>query len=44
MGLGKIGEGDQEVQTSTYKISKSWDIWYTMVAVVNTIVFKLARC
>ena len=25
-GLGKIGEGDQEVQTSNYKISKSWDV------------------
>ena len=24
MGGGEIGEGDEEVQTSTYKISKPW--------------------
>jgi len=44
VGLGKMGEGEQEVQTSGYQISKSWGIWYSMVAIVNTIVFKLERC
>lgn len=30
-----MGEGAPKVQTSRYKISKSWDVMYRMVTVVN---------
>ena len=31
-------EGGQKVQTSSYKISKSWDVTYSMVTTVTTAV------
>ena len=34
-GEGKLGEGGQKVQTSSYKISKSWDVIYSMVTTAN---------
>lgn len=37
----KMGKGDQEVQTISYNISKSWDILYSMDNRVNNIVFML---
>ena len=35
--VGETDEGGQEVQNFSYKISKSWDIMYTMVTIVNNI-------
>ena len=34
-GEGKLGEGGQKVQTSSYKISKSWDVIYSMLTTAN---------
>ena len=34
-GEGKLGEGGQKVQTSSYKICKSWDTIYSMVTTAN---------
>ena len=36
VGEGKLEEGDQKVQTSSYKITKSWDVTYNMGTIVNT--------
>ena len=30
-----MGEGDPKIQTSSYKINKSWDIIYSVVTTVN---------
>ena len=30
MGMSEIGEGDEEIQTSTYKIKETWDEMYSM--------------
>ena len=35
IGLHKMGEGDPKIQTSSYKINKSWDIIYSVVTTVN---------
>ena len=34
-GEGKLGEGSQKVQTSSYKISKSREVVYSMVTIAN---------
>ena len=39
--VGKVGEGCQKVQTSRYKINKSWDVMYSMVTIVNTAVWYI---
>lgn len=39
--MGKMGEGHLEVQTSSYKRSKSWNVTYIMVTVVNNIVMHI---
>ena len=38
--MGETGEGDQEVQTSSYKISH-WDVMYSIGNIVNNIVITL---
>ena len=35
--MSEIGEEDQEVQTTSYKINKSWDIIYSVGNIVNYI-------
>ena len=35
--VGKMGKGGQKVQTSSYKRNKSWDVMYSMVTIVNTV-------
>lgn len=30
-----MGEGDQKVHTSSYKMNKSWDVMYSIVITVN---------
>ena len=45
-GEGKLGEGGQKVQTSSYKICKSWDTIYSMVTTANNAIlyaWKLLR-
>ena len=41
--LGKTDEGDQEVQTCSYKLNKSWDVIYSTGNIVNKIVMILYR-
>ena len=33
--VSEMGEGGQEVQTSSYKINKSWDIRYSIMTIIN---------
>ena len=33
-----MGKGGQKVQTSSYKINKSWDVMYSMMNTVNNTV------
>lgn len=40
LGVGKIGEEDQEVKASSYKISPG-DIMHSMVTVENSIVLQI---
>lgn len=44
-GAGKMGEGDQNVRTSIYKMSKSWDVMYIMVTLLTVCIvyFKVAE-
>ena len=35
--MDEIGEGSQKVQTSSYKINKPWDVKYSMVTRVDTV-------
>ena len=35
MAVGEMGEGDQEIQTPSYQISKSWTCCYGMVTTVH---------
>ena len=37
-GMGKMAKDGKKIQTSRYKINKSWDIMYSMVSKVNNIV------
>ena len=39
--VGKIGEGDTEVQTSSCKVNKPCDVTYSMRNMVNDIVMTL---
>ena len=34
-----MGEGGQKVQTSSYQIHKSWDVTYSVVTLVDNIVY-----
>ena len=34
-GVGEKGEGGQKIQTSSYKINKTWDVMYTMVNILS---------
>lgn len=34
----KIGQGDEEVQTFMYQVSKPWDVMYSTGNVVNAII------
>ena len=36
--MSELGEGGQKVPTSSYKISKSWDVMDIMVTIVNSTV------
>ena len=36
--VGEMGEGGQKVQTSSYKINKSWDVTYSMATIGNNTV------
>ena len=36
-----MGEGSQKVQTSSYKVNKSWDVIYSMVTIVNNTVLYI---
>ena len=40
-----MGEGDQNVRTSIYKMSKSWDVMYIMVTLLTVCIvyFKVAE-
>jgi len=40
LGVGKMGEGDQEVKPSSYKISHG-GIMYSMVTIANSIVLQI---
>lgn len=40
-GSGKMGEKDQEIQTSRYKINKSEYAMYRMVTVVNNVMLHV---
>ena len=45
-GVGEMGEGGQKVQTSSYRINKSWNVMCSVVTVVNNTVlyvWKLLR-
>ena len=33
--------GGQKVQTSSYKINKSWDVMYSVVTIVNNTVLHI---
>ena len=37
-GVGEMGEGGQKVQTSSYRINKSWNVMCSVVTVVNNTV------
>ena len=41
----QLVEGDQKVQTFSYKIHKLWDVMYSVVTIVNTVLHiqKLLR-
>ena len=41
----QLDEGDQKVQTFSYKIHKLWDVMYSVVTIVNTVLHiqKLLR-
>ena len=39
--IGKIGEGDSEVQTSSYKINKSWECSAHTENIINNTVTTL---
>ena len=39
--MSEIGEGDEEVQTSSYKIHESQDAMYSMGNIVNNIAVTL---
>ena len=41
----ELDEGDQKVQTFSYKIHKLWDVMYSVVTIVNTVLHiqKLLR-
>ena len=34
-GVGEVGGGGQKVQTSSYKINKSWECMHNKVTTVN---------
>ena len=40
-GMGKIGEEDEKVQTSSYQINKLWGCKYSTGNIVNNIVIAL---
>ena len=40
-GIGIMGEGDQKLQTSNNKISKSWDVIHNIVTKVNNTVLYI---
>ena len=35
--VGEMGEESQKIQTSSYKMNKSWGFMYNMVTIVNTV-------
>lgn len=35
----KMGEGSQKLQTSGYEINQSWSISYSMVTIVNPVLY-----
>lgn len=39
--VGKMGEGDQEIETSSHKINKACDVTYSMLAIVNNILVQI---
>ena len=41
--MSKTGEGGQKVKTASYKISKSWEVIYSMMATVNHLVQHIAK-
>lgn len=42
-GCGHMGEGNQKVQISSYKIDKTQDVMYSMIITLNNIVLKVAK-
>ena len=40
-GMGEMGEGGQKVQTSSYTINESWELMYSIMTIVNDIVYTL---
>lgn len=41
--MGDTGEGGQEVHSSSYKISKSWEVMYTMMTVANNTILSFGK-
>ena len=40
-GMGETGEGDQEIQCSSYKINETWDAIYSIGNIVSKIITTL---
>ena len=40
-GGGKMGEGSQKVQTSSYETNKSWDIMNSIVTIVHNSILHI---
>ena len=43
-GVGEMGGGGQKVQTSSYKVTKSWDVMHSMVFTVNKLCCIFESC
>lgn len=41
--VGELDEGGQKVSTSSYKVNKTWEVRYTMMTIVNSIVFSMSK-
>lgn len=42
-GVGNTSEQSQKVQISSYKMSKSWDVRYSIVTIVNNPVLNILK-
>ena len=39
--VDEMSEGDQNIQISSYKMAKSWEIMYSMVTIINNTILHI---